>query len=78
MMGIFASVPVSLTSLNVGDSSIFMRITKPTATSTIENRNGIRQPHERNDSSDITFDTMRTAMLPSSSPPGTPIWGHEP
>ena len=45
-------------STNTGDSAIRSRMTMPTATSTIEARNGTRQPQDRKASSDTIADMI--------------------
>jgi hypothetical protein len=76
--GFSDAVPLSLTSLKAGDSRIFSRITRPTATRTIETRNGMRQPQAMNCASVVMFWTIRNTNVESARPAGTPICGNEP
>jgi hypothetical protein len=77
-IGLSHSVPSSLTCWNAGDSMIFRRMNRPTPTSTIEIRNGIRQPQAMNWSSVVALCTMVNASVESSRPAGTPICGQLP
>ena len=76
--GLSDAVPLSLISLNAGDSMTARRMKRPTATSTIEIRNGMRQPQAMNWSSVVTFCTVMKATVESSRPAGTPICGNAP
>ena len=61
----------ALTCSNSGASCRRLRTTKPTTTSTIDSRNGMRQPQATNDSSGRPA-TARKARLDVSTPIGTP------
>ena len=77
-IGLSAAVPDSWTSLNAGDSRTLRRMNRPTATSTIEIRNGMRQPQAMNCASVVRFCMSVKTTVESSRPAGTPICGHEP
>jgi hypothetical protein len=51
---------VSFTTWNAGVSWIFSRTTRPTTSSTALNRNGIRQPQDRNCSSGSAANRLTT------------------
>ena len=74
--GSAAFASASSISLKAGGSSILSRITRPTATSTIETRNGTRQPHDWKASSG-SWVTAVTARVEVSRPIGTPSCGHD-
>ena len=73
MTGVRAVFRSSAIFANIGVSRMDSRITRPTATSTRLNRNGIRQPHELNASGDSVADSRVMPPVPSTSPIGTPI-----
>ena len=68
-MGEREIVPASLTSSKTGDSGTFDRMTKPTATSTMLDRKGIRQA-----SDPPRWTLNKKTRLASSSPTGKPAW----
>ncbi len=74
MIGILASVPLSLTWVKAGVSRILSRMKSPTPTSTMLNRKGTRhdQSAGRNDVA------ARKTRFPARSPAGTPICGQLP
>ena len=71
-IGFGASVPVSLTRWNAGDSMIRMRMKRPTPTSTIENRNGMRQPQEVNCASVVSACMRANTTVERAGRPGRP------
>ena len=68
---------VSLTRANAGVSMTLSLMKSPTPTSTMESRNGIRQPHARSCSSG-NAETAEKAPVESNSPAGIPSWGQLP
>ena len=78
MIGIFTSSFWSFTFWNSGDSAIVKRIHRPTRTSTIENRNGRRQPQAKSCASVSSEDTTENTSVPSTSPSGAPSCGQLP
>ncbi len=77
-IGIEASVLVSLTRSNAGDSISFRRMTRPMITRIALARNGTRQPQLANADSDMLLLTSLNTSVEISRPAGTPICGHEP
>ena len=77
-IGFGASVLVSLTRSNAGDSISFRRMNRPTPTRIALARNGTRQPQARNAASLVIACTSANTPVESSRPAGTPICGHEP
>ncbi len=73
--GNFLTSPFSAISEKTGVSSIAIRINIPTTTKTMLMRKGQRQPQLSNASGDIE---VKRAITPveSTSPAGTPSWGH--
>jgi hypothetical protein len=51
---------------------IRMRMNRPIATSTIDSRNGIRQPQDMNCASVVSASMARNVTVASSRPAGTP------
>jgi len=51
---------------------------RPTPTRTIENRNGIRQPHEVNCCSVVSPCMRAKTTVEMNRPAGTPIWAKLP
>src|SRR5512133_1495563 len=78
MIGMGASVPVSLTRWKAGDSYSRSRTNRPTAIRTALSRNGARQPQDRNASSEVVSWTIRNTTVDRNRPAGTPIWGQLP
>ncbi len=68
-MGDFTMSPLSLTSSKTGDSGTLERMIRPTTTSTMLARNGMRQA-----SSPPSWTLKRNTRLASSSPTGKPAW----
>ena len=73
-----ASVCVSLTRWKAGDSYSRSRTNRPIAISTTLNRNGIRQPQDRNAASEVVCWTVRKTTVDRNRPAGTPICGQLP
>src|SRR5215212_7607803 len=72
-IGAWASVWVSLTSSNTGDSAILSLIKSPTSTTTALSRNGMRQPQARNCSSgrlEKMANTPAESSVPAQRPTG--------
>ena len=64
--------------LKTGDSSTALRMRWPTTISTIEKRNGMRQPQARKASLPSTVVSSQTVKVARIMPQGTPICGKAP
>jgi hypothetical protein len=66
--------PASFIALNTGLSESLRRIQSDTASSRIENRNGIRQPHACQSASDTMALNISTTARLRMKPPTTLAW----
>src|SRR4029453_17504097 len=77
MIGMGASVPVSLTRWKAGDSYSFRRTNRPTPTRIALSRNGTRQPQDRKASSEVVSWTIRNTTVDRNRPAGRPLRGKD-
>ncbi len=73
--GILSTVCCFFTAANAGLSSTRSRTYRPMPTSTMDSRNGIRQPQLLKSSSEVLPCTSLTSPVDSSRPSGTPSCG---